>query len=476
MTCHSAGKKKRRAARKALLNLAGTWFLSKLSLPPTNPAMTHDPNGKPRHRLNSWKEVSAFFGKSESTVKRWEAERGLPIHRLPGDARSGVYADVGELETWLKNEMAAADSPVNNVPATRTSAQPKRRIWLWGGLAAVFTVIAALTAVAAWPLLRLVKPVPPEARALYLDGVKNWQARTPASLNRAVDDFNQAIRLDPDYAQAYAGLANCYNLLPEYTAMPTGQGYTLARTAARRAIQLDDRIASAHAALAFADFFGFWDSAGARREYERALALDPDDANVEHWYATFLMTSGDTAQAMTHIDRALALNPDSISIQADRGMIQFYRDPAAAIATLTALEKIHPEFRSPHSELSFIYLMEGDNPAFIREATEAARLGGDANTAVEVQAAAKGLAGGGRQGMLRAMLDLELDHFEHGTAGAYSLATLYGLQGDQANAVNYLKLAIDRHESNAIYALNANEFAAFRNNPALHDQLARLHP
>lgn len=78
--------------------------------------------------------------------------------------------------------------------------------------------------------------------------------------------------------------------------------------------------------------------------------------------------------------------------------------------------------------------------------------------------------------MLRAMLNLELDHFEHGTANAYSVATLYGLLGDQTNALTYLQMAIDRHDPNAIYALNAVEFGAMRQQPAFKDQLARLHP
>ena len=119
------------------------------------------------------------------------------------------------------------------------------------------------------------RPAPLEAQRLYLAGMDDWARRTPASLNRAVGEFNAAIARDGDYAEAYAGLAGCYDLLREYTLMPSSQAFPLAKAAAERALVLDDRLAGAHASLGFADFYGYWDTASARREFARAIALDP---------------------------------------------------------------------------------------------------------------------------------------------------------------------------------------------------------
>ena len=425
---------------------------------------------KPRSRLNSWKEVGAFFGKSESTVKRWEAARGLPIHRLPGDARSGVYAEVAELEDWLKSHRGGADEDASPDAVPRTL--PGR--WL----AIAGAAMAAVIAIVVLPGLLRPDPdaPPPEARNLYLQGMKDWQSRQPDSIMRAADEFNAAIRIDPGYARAYAGLANCYNLMPEYTAMPVAQAFPQARAAAQHAVRLDDHVAAAHAALAFADFFGFADSVGAQREYKRALALDPDDANVEHWYATFLLTSGDYRGAMTHIDHALALNPDSISIQADRGIIQFHLDPVAAVAAETALEQRWPSFPSPHKYLADMYFMLGKDSDFIREERVKAQLTGDGSAAALADMEMAGLRASGHEGMLRAILAVRLDRFSHGATSAYSLATLYGQLGDSANAIKYLKLSFDRHEPEAIYSHGDTSFAAMSAMPSFREQVARLHP
>ena len=414
-------------------------------------------------RLSTWKEVGAFFGKSERTVKRWEAERGLPVHRLPGEARSVIYAEVSELETWLQG---AGDAVAEEKPASL------RRVWLYAALAAVVIVIAA--AVLLPRLINPVRPVPEAARTLYLKGMADWQARTPVTLNRAVDEFSGAIRVAPDYAQAYAGLANTYNLMREYTAMPASQAFPLARAAAEHAIRLDDRIASAHAALAFADFFGFWDSDAARREYQRALELDPDNADAQHWYATFLLSAGDFKGAMTHIDQAMALNPDSVSIQADRGMVQAFFSLPDAEKTLSALEMAHPDFASPHLYLSRIHYLRGDDGGFVRELQSLARLTGDASGQAVAEAAEKGLKNGGRAAMLRAMLDVRLDQFRHGAAGAYSVAALYAQMGDAGDALDYVKLAVDRREFDVIDLRTDPRFNSIRGTQGYRDQLARL--
>ena len=131
-----------------------------------------------------------------------------------------------------------------------------------------------------------------ESQDLYLKGRYYFEKRTPEDLNNAVDFFTQAIVHDPAYAAPYVGLADTYNLLREYSAMPPQEAYPRARAAASKAVQLDPNSAEAHNSLAFATFWGFFDAATADREFKRAIELDPTLSRAHHWYATFLIEIG----------------------------------------------------------------------------------------------------------------------------------------------------------------------------------------
>ena len=104
-----------------------------------------------------------------------------------------------------------------------------------------------------------------------------WNQRTPESLNQALDAFTQAIARDPNYSDAYVGLADCYNLLREFSAMPGNEAYFKAFAAAKKAVELDQQSSDAHASLAFVTFFGMWDAADAEKEFRRAIELDPNN-------------------------------------------------------------------------------------------------------------------------------------------------------------------------------------------------------
>lgn len=411
-------------------------------------------------RLESWKEVAAFFGRTERTVMRWESERGLPIHRLPGDLRSRISANVEELEAWLRSAdgfepVTAAGAPAADIPAAalsprKASGRPNPLI-----LSALVAATLVTGAGLLWGIGRLhAAPhlAPPQAQILYVKGMEDWSGRTPVSLTRAVDEFNAAIHIDPDYAQAYVGLANCYNLLSEYTSMPASQAFPLATDAAEHAIHLDDRLGSAHAALAFSLFYGSWNATRAGKEYDRALQLEPDNANSQHWYATYLYTQTDFQGGLTHINRALELDPTSISIQADRAMIMYRAGQATdAIAILKQMEKDHPTFRSPHTYLTHIDFVEGKDEDFMREAMVTAQLANDLYGESAARAAREGFDRSGHEGMLRALLKVLQEQYSHGIGSAFNLAAISAQLHDNDSAMTYLKLAFDRHDPDIIY-------------------------
>jgi tetratricopeptide (TPR) repeat protein len=270
-------------------------------------------------RLNSGNEIAAFFGRDERTVKRWETARGLPVRRVPGGTRTTVFAYVRELEQWLSGTTALTDAG----PATVPSLSPERAA---GPATTVPPIPFVVTIALALFLLGLAASalVPsiwgrpetqrseyaaiPEARDLYLQGAYLWEKRTPDSLREAEGLFRRAVEIDPNCAQALAGLAT-YNLLREYSAMPAVAAYAAAVEAGRRAVALDPTDAEAVSALAFSEFYGLRLIDAGLARFEAALALDPSSAQSHHWLGNALLHLGRVEEALEHIERAQELDP-----------------------------------------------------------------------------------------------------------------------------------------------------------------------
>ena len=367
----------------------------------------------------------------------------------------------------------AAAVPAGAIPNAASEPLRRRAKMRRAAYAGAALALCALLALLGRPATS--RPVPPEAQALYMKGMQHWAQRTPVSLTRAVAEFTAALRLDPLYAKAHAGLAFCYNLLPEYAAMPSAQAFPLARGEAKRAIALEPGLAGAHSAHAFALFWGDWAFDDALREYEAALRLEPGNATAHHWYANSLDNLGRHTQALGEIDRALELDPASVSIQADRALILFHvghRNEAKDV--LSALAARAPDFLSPHAYLATIALTAGDNATYLREWAVQARLQRNAAAVAIVVAAQAALNSGGEANMRRALLDARLTAFAGGAIPATDVAYSYALLGDVPHAVEYLNLAIDRHDPAVIFILNGPEFGPMMNNPAIGAVLARL--
>lgn len=410
-------------------------------------------------RLKSWKEIAAFFGADERTVKRWEVKRGLPVHRLPGGAKSTVYAETAELELWLKGEPAAAAD----------AARPLRRRPL--RIAAAAALLAALAGGAL--ALRGFGPAAPAHHQpsqpvadLYFAGRYNFERRTPESLNRAVQLFGEAIRRDPDYAAAYAGLANCHLLLREYAGIPDTIAYPRARAAAERALALDDGLADAHAALAFITFFYDRNFATGLQGFRRAIALDPSSAGARHWYATALYHAGHVPAALDQINAAQRLEPQSQSILADKALILFSAGRAAeSIALLRQMEAADPAYLSPHTYLAGIHLAQSDYPAYLAEERIAARLTGSADRLSIVDAAARGYAAGGAPAMFEAMLERQRALYAAGREHAFTLAATYAMAGKHGEAMRALGLAVRDRDPYLVGLRIDTRLASLRGSP-----------
>ncbi len=145
----------------------------------------------------------------------------------------------------------------------------------------------------------------------YLRGRYFWNKRTADNLHKAIEYFNQAIEKDPNFALAYTGLANSYQLLAEYAAAAPDEVFPKAKAAASRALEIDDQSAEAHTALAYTQFVYDWDWTGAEKSFKRALEINPNYATAHQWYGEYLVVMGRFDEARTEIERAIQIDPVS---------------------------------------------------------------------------------------------------------------------------------------------------------------------
>jgi DNA-binding winged helix-turn-helix (wHTH) protein/Tfp pilus assembly protein PilF len=373
---------------------------------------------------------------------------------------------------------ASQEPPIPSAPAS-----PAPRFSVWRKLIYALPLLALLFAV--WifrpgshnaeagakstpvPTRSVHPPANHEAEDFYLKGRFYWNKRTPESLNQAVDAFTQAIARDPNYADAYVGLADCYNLLREFSAMPPNEAYLKAYAAAKKAVELDPQSADAHASLAFVSMWGMWDARDAEKEFRRALELDTNNAKAHHWFATFLHGMGRDEEALSEIEIARKLDPHSSSILADKGeLLRGAGHYDQALQVLSQLEAAEPDFVSPHRYLQSAYLDMRDYPHFIAEMKKVALLTHNSEQLSEAEAAAKGLAAGGEQGLQQALLSERIKLYEQGKLSPYYVAQSNARLGNTREAMRYLTICVQSHDGLALNLKQDQSFASLRGDPA----------
>ena len=460
-------------------------------------------------RLDGWKDIAAYLCRAERTVKRWEANRGLPIHRVPGGAKASVYAYSDELNEWLNSSASAAHDPAvsaadhaseTNPSATNGTAQaplpsesaqssiaPNRKLRFAtaviglavAGSAFVFVMVSPATGNHLPETVKAIfvkkgagtsAAISDEERKraldLYLKGRYEWNQRTPDSLNRALDLFTQAIVHDPGYAQAYAGLADTYDLLREYSTMPDSDAFPRAIAAAQKAVELDDSLAEAHRALAFAERYGSWDFVDAEKEFRRAIELDPNDAQARRWYANAFAVKGRFAESLEQLDIAQELDPSSNVTLADKGiMLANAGRTKEAVDLLREVERSAPDFSSPHSYLARVTLDHGDYPTFLYEAQRTAETMNDPVLKEIVASARVAYAHKGAPGLLESLYEKQKQYYLEGRFVATLLAQTCVLLGKRQEALQLLESAYARRESEVVAVLSDPDLLMLKDEP-----------
>ncbi|NIM59569.1 MAG: protein kinase [Candidatus Aminicenantes bacterium] len=216
-----------------------------------------------------------------------------------------------------------------------------------------------------------------EVYGLYMKGRHFWSKRTEAGLKKSIEYFEQAIEADPNYALAYAGLADAYNMVAGYIIVSPKEAFSKAKAAAKRALKIDDTLAEAHASLALIMQVNDYDWSGSEREFKRAIELNPNYAIAHQWYGCLLRDLGRFDEGLVEIQRAKELDPLSLPINTDLGTF-FYQEGKynQAIEQCQKAIEIDATFHWAHANLGAAYLQKSLFKEAIAEFKKAKSLSG----------------------------------------------------------------------------------------------------
>jgi TolB-like protein/DNA-binding winged helix-turn-helix (wHTH) protein/tetratricopeptide (TPR) repeat protein len=314
------------------------------------------------------------------------------------------------------------------------------------------------------------RTVDPEAYDAYQLGRFEWDKRTPAALRQSIEYFQQALRKDSNFAEAYAGLADSYSLLGASRAgdtdMPFADAREKAREAAQKALELDDTLAEAHAALGFVKFRYDWDWTGAEKEFRLAIHRNPGYATGYHWYALMLDETGRIDESETMIQRARRLDPRSPNIIRFAGELLARRKQYdKAIVQLREAIEFGKSNPNTHYTLGGIFEREGKYREAMAEYQTALELGGKFAQA----ALAHAHAVVGERAEAEKVLQELLDRHAWGNA-----ANIYCGLGRRDEAFKYLEVAYRDHSPAMAVLLSEWRLDSLRSDPRFKDLLHRV--
>jgi DNA-binding winged helix-turn-helix (wHTH) protein/TolB-like protein/tetratricopeptide (TPR) repeat protein len=304
-----------------------------------------------------------------------------------------------------------------------------------------------------------------QAYHLYLKGRYFWNKRTPAGLEQSLAYFRQAIDLDPTYALAYSGLADCYAVLGWYSNHSFDETFPKAKALAEKALEIDSDLADPHATLGLAlhSYYLAW--ARAENEYKRALELNPNYATAHQWYGWYLIEVGRRDESVQEMKRALELDPVSLQINGDLGavLLDAYR-PDEAIKYLKAALEMDQDSPEAHFTLGRAYRQKGDFEQSITELERARELSHDRPDVLSHLGNAYALAGKTAKAM--SILSQLSATPKENYGSPYHLAIVFVGLGEREKALAALEAAVSQGDSGLLAGLKADPtFDPLRNEP-----------
>ena len=310
-----------------------------------------------------------------------------------------------------------------------------------------------------------------EAYQYYLRGRYHWNKRTADELKKAIEQFQQAINRDSNYALAYAGLADCHMLLEQYAGIPSSEAGPKAKAAAERALAIDDSLAEAHTSLAF-HYHQSWRWEESEKEFKRAISLNPNYPTAHHWYQILLRSLGRDDEALAEIKRAQELDPLSPVLEVNIGLLYINMgDLDSAMEHAKRLAQLDTNFPLAHHVYALVYLEQRRYAEAIAEYQQDAAKD---RTAYTLSFLGHSYARAGRRDEAVALLkELEAKYKTRESLAQYVAAVYAGL-GDKDQAFAWLEKGFQDKCGLLSFVVVDATFDPLRDDPRYADLLRRM--
>ncbi len=312
-----------------------------------------------------------------------------------------------------------------------------------------------------------------EAYQSYIKGRYYWNKRDAEGLKKAIGYFEDAILKDPNYALAYAGLADSYAALGVVEDQSSQDLMPKARSAALRALELDDGLAEAHASLGYVKHRFEWDWPGAEKEFKRAIELNPDYAAAHQWYGWYLISESRFDEAQSEFQRAEQIDPLSLYTNLTAGVPYFFSGQYDKAATqFKKVSEMDPNFWLAHRWLGKTYEQQGKYDEAIAEFQTVIKLHGGNITQSPALGCVYALAG--RQKEARQVLADLLRMAKQKYVSAYTIAMLYATLGDKDQAFVWLARDAKARNDDLVFLRVEDRFKTLRSDPRFADLVKQV--
>lgn len=304
----------------------------------------------------------------------------------------------------------------------------------------------------------------PEAYINYLRGRQFWNKRTEESLKEAIKFFEEALKNDGNYAQAYTGLADSYATLALLEFMAPHEAYPKAKEAVGRALSLDGQLAEAHTSLGLIKFQYDWDWKGAEAELREAIRLNPSYAPAHHFFADYLKAMGRFNEALAEIEKAQELDPLSLVINTGVGHVLYLsRQYDEAIEQYRKAVDLDPGFMVTHAWFGRPYLEKGMFTEAISELETAVKLSRESTLALAMLG--HGLASAGRRDEAMQILENLKERSKSRYVPSYWIAVIYNGFRDKEQVITWMRKAFDERSSWLVWTNVEPRFAWLKDDP-----------
>jgi DNA-binding winged helix-turn-helix (wHTH) protein/TolB-like protein/Tfp pilus assembly protein PilF len=312
-----------------------------------------------------------------------------------------------------------------------------------------------------------------EAYQFYMTGRYHLNRLTDDGFWKGRDYFQKAIEKDPNYALAYAGLADAYNRLSGFNAMPPNDGYPKATAASRKALEIDDNLAEAHTSLATVKFFYDWDWSGAEQEFRRSIELNPSYSDAHQSFSYYLSAMGRGDEALAEMRRAQELDPLSLEKIAGIGeMLYFQRQYDQAIEQYQKTLEMDPNSGFAHWAIGNAYVHKGMYAEAIAEYQKAIPLSGDSPDEPAMLAYAYALSG--KRQEAQQIIDELKTRAKRNYISPTIIAVIYGALGDNERAFEWLEKAYEAHDFLLVFLKAEPMFDPLRSDPRYNELQQRV--